>query len=85
MKKFITISHHSTWHKWMIWIGNFCQVFRDPKDCLGFGYYDLYKEDGILEDGVFIKRFCLNHIMICWCDGEKYRKKHNIQYDNWDE
>ena len=85
MKKFITTAHTNTWNKWMFWIGDFCQIYRDPKEHNGFGYCDQYKKYGILEDGVFIKCFCLNHIIICWCDGEKYRKKYNIPYDNWDE
>jgi len=85
MKKFITTVRSNTWRKWIIWIGDFCQIYRDPNVRLGFGYYDSYKEDGILEDDVFIKSFCLNHIMICWCGGDKYRKKYNISRVNWDE
>lgn len=85
MKKFITAAHTNTWSKWMFWIGDFCQIYRDPEDHLGFGYHDSYKEYGILEDDIFIKGFCLNHIMIHWCDGEKYRKKYNIPHENWDE
>ena len=79
MKKLISGCHGNTLHKWVFWIGNFGQIFRDPKSHYGFGYHDEYKEEGILEDGVFTKCFCLNHIMICWCDGEIYRKKYCIE------
>ena len=85
MKKIITAARNNTWNKWMFWIGDFCQIYRDPKEHFGFGYCDSYKEYGILEDGTFIKSFCFNHIIICWCGGEKYREKYNIPRDNWDE
>ena len=85
MKKIITTARNNTWNKWMFWIGDFCQIYRDPKEHFGFGYCDSYKEYGILEDGTFIKSFCFNHIIIYWCGGEKYREKYNIPRDNWDE
>ena len=85
MKKIITTARNNTWNKWMFWIGDFCQIYRNPKEHFGFGYCDSYKEYGILEDGTFIKSFCFNHIIICWCGGKKYREKYNIPRDNWDE
>ena len=45
---------------------------------MSFGYYDLYKKDGILEDDVFIKSFSIGKTTICWCDSKKYRKKYNV-------
>lgn len=85
MKKFITASHTNTWKKWLFWIGDFAQIYHDPKDERYFGYYDAWKEDGILEDGTFIKAFFLGRTVICWCDGEKYRKKYNIPYEELGE
>ena len=80
MKKFITISPSSNRKNWIIWINNKLQIFRDTKEKYGFGYHDQYKEYGILEEDVFTKSFCLNHIMICWCDGQTYRRKHKIPH-----
>ena len=83
-KHFIIASHTNTWRKWLFWIGDFAQIYHDLKNDWHFGYYDAWKEDGILEDGVFIKAFIFGRTVICWCDGEIYRKKHNISYD-WEE
>lgn len=84
MKKFLTISPSSNRKDWIIWINDNIQIYRDSKENCGFGYHDQFKEYGILEDGIFIKCFCLNHITICWCDGQTYRKKYHIPH-YWEE
>lgn len=59
------------------WIFNGkAQIGYDRTDKSVWGYHNQYKEEGIAEEGVYIKLFGLGKAWICWCPWEVYRVKY---------